>query len=189
MQIPNEPIAGHPIPATWGAQVVRVLRAIYPRESADVLPQIGASGTKYVTKAQGGKKSSAVPTQPFQIIAYSSTQVRIITSTLANDVPDGFGPGDDPPYLLTVADGDIIYGCVTFDTTDPALPVTSRTLGHGDSLPDDDPSTATFYERIGSVSISDAGVITPSNDRYGPIDALCFRRWFSFPDAFGVQWS
>jgi hypothetical protein len=115
----------------------------------------------------------------------TEAKVRIITSTLVGDVPDGFSPGDDPPYLLTVSDGDIIYGCVTIETS--TGDVTSRTLGSGGALPDDDPDSGTYYARLGSVSIT-GGVIAPVNDQYGPIKTNIYRDWFRPIVIYKLEW-
>ena len=136
--------------------------------------------------------AGGTPTQPFSLVSAddkSGAHVRVLESNLVGDLPSGFTSGDNPPYVLDVSDGDIVYGCVTWDVSGQAPgDVTSRTLGIGQTVPTDDPSNGTFYYRIGSVAVSN-GKSTPSNDAYGPIDATCYRPWFTNPKTAAVAWN
>lgn len=130
---------------------------------------------------------------PFELISAdtdSEAKVRVVESTLAGDIPDGFSPGDVPPFLLSVNDGDSVWGVITIDVSgEVAGPVVSRALDSGAVMPDDDPLTGTFYVKIGTVVVSDSLKSSPVNVRYGPIDGTGFRVWFANPKAFGFAWT
>jgi hypothetical protein len=70
MLIPNEPRKGDKIQASLIAQIIRVLKAIYPRAGGDIYPQVGSGGTKYYNAKRGGagQAPDAVET-PFQVVA------------------------------------------------------------------------------------------------------------------------
>lgn len=196
--------SGHVGDTTASASHVN-FRAPHPRDAGLVLTGDGdisvkGSGNRWAIslRKQGMQvhkpvaKQTTRRLQPFELVDASSggsTQVRVVVSTIAGDIPTGFTIDDSTPYILSVSDGDVIYGCVTWDISSgfPG-PVTSRTFGVGSSVPDDDSSTGTFYYLIGSVSVT-SGVTSPVNLAYGPIDATAFRQWFSNPPTFDVSWS
>jgi hypothetical protein len=134
-------------------------------------------GGRICISAPRQAETAAEIKQPFTLVAAddeAGTKVRVITSTLGGDVPAGFSPGDDPPYVLTVADADIVWGGITIDSGTGEI--TARWLDSGAEMPAD---TATdFHVRIGSVAVS-SGVSSPVNDRYGPITATVCRNWFA----------
>ena len=113
--------------------------------------------------------------------------MRVLTGLVAGQPPSGFSPGDTPPYVLDVNDGDIVYACIVWDVsgeTASATP-TSVTLGNGQSVPADAPANGTWYYRIGSVAVTN-GKSAPANDRYGPISTDCYRLWFAASKTFAV---
>jgi hypothetical protein len=158
---------------------------IEPRDGNGIKVADAAGGGKSVNLFGARNGATDAATKPFQLIPASDdtgAKVRILTSTLAGDTPDGFSEGDDPPYIFTgVADGTVFYGILTID--DETGEITSRTLAKGASLPDN--TDTEFYVRIGSAAVTD-GAAVPVNDRYGPIDAQICRDWFADPVSFGV---
>jgi len=52
MKLPDYPIPGEPMRASWGRQVIDYLRSITPRSGVDVWPEIGANGTTYSLAGQ-----------------------------------------------------------------------------------------------------------------------------------------
>jgi len=139
------------------------------------------------------QRTSRKTRQPFEIVPAANTeggepQVRIYTGTLAGDTPSGFSDGDDPPYLVTVADGDHIYAELTFDVSG-SLPgdITSRDIGVGATVPDDAPDEGHFYTLIGTVAVTD-GVVKATQMQYGPINATLYRLWFANPIVFAIAW-
>lgn len=47
MKLPDYPVAGEPMRASWGRQVIDYLRSITPRAGLDVYPEANANGTTY----------------------------------------------------------------------------------------------------------------------------------------------
>ena len=94
MQLPREPASKEAITADWGRQVVRMLRAIAPRPSPDVLPQTGAGGTSYRILDRARSSAGVAAEQwPFQV--YSSS----FTGTGA--------PPDDQVFRVRVRPGSV----------------------------------------------------------------------------------
>jgi hypothetical protein len=54
MKLPDYPVAGEPMRASWGRQVIDYLRSITPRAGLDVYPEVSANGTTYRSVAPGG---------------------------------------------------------------------------------------------------------------------------------------
>lgn len=169
----------------------RLLYDFFKFNTKDFLVQ--ATNTGYSVSAIKGTGGQQGP-KLFELIKAKSDdegspRVRVVESTLAGGLPDGFEPGDKPPYLLNVSDGDSIWGVISVDVTGE-LPgdVLSRALEAGATMPDDDIYGGIYYVKIGTVAISDAGKVTPVNVRYGPIDGTPYRMWFSNPKAFGFAW-
>jgi hypothetical protein len=116
---------------------------------------------------KAGKGNAGGAYQPFQIVGADTdgaNKVRVLTSTVFGELPDGFSAGDTPPYVLSVSDGDIIYAVLTYSSSDGSI--SSATLGVGSEVPDDEDGVLNV--RIGSVAVLD-GKTTPANDCYGPI--------------------
>ena len=106
MQLPNEPVAGQPIPASWGAMIVRYLRSITPRPSPDILPSVGAGGTTFKSLAKPGIAGGS-NLFPFQLVDVSETvdgtwipKLRVVRSNVSGIVPPGFSDGDTPLYIV-----------------------------------------------------------------------------------------
>ncbi len=47
MKLPDYPIPGEPIPASWGRQLVDFLRSLTPRASPEILPTWSPNGTTW----------------------------------------------------------------------------------------------------------------------------------------------
>jgi len=115
--------------------------------------------------------------QPFQIIDASDDRgpkVRIFASSVAGQVPSGFSSGDDPPYILTVSDGDVIYAQIDYSDSDGSVGGVS--IQADSSIPT--ASAGHYYVQIGSVSVS-GGSVLPTNYRYGPINVTLCRNWYA----------
>lgn len=166
------------------------VRQVVPGDELPDPPAIAEDeGIRQQPADDGGGGSTSY--EPFELVAADeggSNKVRVVSGEIAGDVPSGFSPGDDPPYILDVSDGDIVWAIVTYDVSsgEGSFPVTSRTLDKGSSLPADDPTAGTFYYRIGSVAIV-SGKTKPVNDRTGAILTNCFRLWYEYPKNFGVD--
>lgn len=142
-----------------------------------------ANGTKLASR--GGAGTSVAVALPFQIVPFlqdgDTPAWRIVTSTMAGQLPDGFNPGDDPSYILTgLNDGDVIYGVVTYDLSGEEPILAYCGFGADADIPADDVEGGTWYVRLGSVRIIE-GVPKAVNDRYGPIGTDIYPVWFSFP--------
>lgn len=170
--------------------IVETINRNVPIEDAGVTitDGIGGVGRKISALPRGGGGGSTVTPEPrlFEISddGTSTGKAKLVESTLAGGVPAGIAH-------LEVSDGDVIFGAVVFTITDNVITgVTSRDVYAFPTIFDDDPESATFYYRIGSVTVSGAGKVTGTNDVYGPIDATAYRNWFSFdPITFGVAWN
>ncbi len=71
MQLPHEPRHRTPIDAAWGASIIRYLRAITPRSSAQVRVSTTPGGTYFepLARPQPGGSAAAEPAlHPFQIV-------------------------------------------------------------------------------------------------------------------------
>jgi hypothetical protein len=136
--------------------------------------------------AIGGKKGSSTPSRPFQLVNASDEDthnIRVIYSTLAGAMPDGFSEGDDPPYILEDV-GDAagkVYAEVTLDMDTGE--VLSRDLAFGATVPASDPTIGYFTGEIGSFNtVSETFGV--SNSGYGP--AYLAREWFTYPANYQI---
>jgi hypothetical protein len=58
MKLPDYPVPGEPIPASWGKEVVDYLRSLTPRPSPDVLPSQTPNGTSFVVIASARRSAA-----------------------------------------------------------------------------------------------------------------------------------
>ncbi len=108
MQIPNEPEKGQPITAEWARQIVRLLRALYPRPSPEVFPQVRPGGTTFKIRAQSPGRAASAPCN-LKCTAGAVEEVnKIFVSwgTICGRQPTGFSASDT--FSLTPA-GDTGY--------------------------------------------------------------------------------
>lgn len=111
---------------------------------------------------------------PFSLELIDATHLRVYSSTLAGDLPDGFSIGDDPPFILSVTGSGVVYGEVNYD--DSTGDITDRSISYGSSVPDDDDTTT--YFRLGSFNTTSGAVV---NDAYGPVTGNACADFFTSP--------
>jgi hypothetical protein len=126
MQLPAEPSAGQPLTAQWCAQVVRYLRAITPRASADVMPSVGAGGATFSLRARRAGGGANIYPSFYPIDATTQEgegepvrKVRITYGLVCGEAPDGMSLGDSPPYVLPLAgSAGHVYLVISLDEED-----------------------------------------------------------------------
>lgn len=196
MKSPIEYVRGTGFPKDIRETVNDLVEAYNRVEEIKVAPDLATAGKIIETDL---KKVYLVPlstgtsgtTKPFQLIAASTNsvaKVRIVISSITGIIPPGFSPGDKPPYVLTVADGNKVYGVITYDVSGEAPgDILSVDIGAAATVPEDDTTNGIFYRLIGTVAV-DGVKVTPVNTLYGPMESTAFRVWFSDPKTFGVAW-
>jgi hypothetical protein len=79
MKLPEYPVEGRAVRAQWGREVVDALRALCPRSSASVHPNVLPTGTTYdVIAGRGGDDSLLPPDRHFQIVQTGPTSVKVL---------------------------------------------------------------------------------------------------------------
>ena len=153
-----------------------------PIERPNYIPATLNTGEAKGGKGDGGDATRAewpaggggVSLKPFELVRVMdgpTQKTRVVYSTLADQAPIGFSPGDDPPYLLSAGESSYVYGVVTISWDRLNHSVTSRTIGYGGSVPASSAiptgatGTSTHYIEIGSHDEDG----NPINARYGPI--------------------
>lgn len=58
MELPKEPAEGQPLSYTWGVQMVRCMRAIWPQSSPTCRVNVGTNGTTFSPRQAGGSSGS-----------------------------------------------------------------------------------------------------------------------------------
>lgn len=76
MKLPDYPIPGEPIPASWGRQVVDFLRSLMPRSSPQVLPAWSPNGTTWRLLPGRRAIGAAAPNLPWAVTVTSDGSVR-----------------------------------------------------------------------------------------------------------------
>jgi len=113
--------------------------------------------------AAGG--STAAVLQPFQLVpavnSSNEPRVRVVRGLINGEAPTGFSSGDNPPYLLSPADGHYIFLILTFSATTGVL--TSRTLSSAATMPSDadESSSTTLKLHIEIGQVGKAGSTEP----------------------------
>jgi hypothetical protein len=122
--------------------------------------------------------SSQVQSQrQFHIVAAGASTVKIYNGTLFGQLPTGFSVNNSPIKTLTVANGDKIYAKVTWNRTlnitgDIVSTITTRTIEAAATVPANDPAVGTRHYELATVAVTDAGTVSVSQTRWGPIDDL-----------------
>lgn len=121
------------------------------------------------------------PLQLELVSVNDSQYVRVYASTIAGgtEVGAGFSFGDDPPLLFSASSG-YIQAKVTIDGDGAVI---SRSIEKVTSLSED---TATDFHCLIGVVSSAGQTFNVGNSRYGPIDAVICRDWFSNPPKYSV---
>ena len=113
----------------------------------------------------------------FHIEPSGASTVAIYNGTLFGSLPTGFSVNDDPIKTLAVANGDKIYAKVTWNRTmsstgDIVSTITARTIEAAAAVPANNNLTATRHYELATVAVTDAGTVSVSQTRWGPIDDL-----------------
>ena len=113
----------------------------------------------------------------FHIEPSGASTVAIYNGTLFGSLPTGFSVNDDPIKTLAVANGDKIYAKITWNRTVPYLgdtinSITTRTIEAAAAVPADDLQAGTRHYQLATVTVTDAGTVSVSQTRWGPIDDL-----------------
>jgi len=153
-------------------------------------PVPGGNGFKISAKNDGRFKREF---REFHIEPSGASTVAIYNGTLFGSLPTGFSANDDPIATLAVADGDKIYAKVTWNRTlsntgDIVSTITTRTIEAAAAVPANNNLTATRHYELATVAVTDAGTVSVSQTRWGPIDDLpgtAFDNYIMPPD-YGV---
>ena len=113
----------------------------------------------------------------FHIEPSGASTVAIYNGTLFGSLPTGFSVNDDPIATLAVANGNKIYAKVTWNRTlsntgDIVSTITTRTIEAAAAVPANDPAVGTRHYQLATVAVTDAGTVSVSQTRWGPIDDL-----------------
>ena len=113
----------------------------------------------------------------FHIEPAGAFNVAIYNGTLFGSLPTGFSVGDSPIAELPVANGNKIYAKVTWNRRVSSYGnivgnITTRTIEAAATVPDDDQQAGTRHYELATVAVTDAGTVSVSQTRWGPIDDL-----------------
>lgn len=113
----------------------------------------------------------------FHIEPSGASTVAIYNGTLFGSLPTGFSVNDSPIATLAVANGNKIYAKVTWNRTlsntgDIVSTITTRTIEAAAAVPANNNLTATRHYELATVAVTDAGTVSVSQTRWGPIDDL-----------------
>jgi len=113
----------------------------------------------------------------FHIEPSGASTVAIYNGTLFGSLPTGFSVNDDPIATLAVANGNKIYAKVTWNRTlsytgDIVSTITTRTIEAAAAVPANDTAVGTRHYQLATVAVTDAGTVSVSQTRWGPIDDL-----------------
>lgn len=171
---PPDPDKGDNILA-WARAANRVLRAIIPRESPEIWPDVSPTGgTKYRAKRENGKKQEAQGQVEFALydassggtlkvgVKFGNVNCYAITGGL-QPWPADFVSTTTPPYTYEFevsADG-VAWLEVNNDTSGATDKVDSIALGNGATMPSSD--TETGYLALGNWSVTPASGATAAS--------------------------
>lgn len=158
MQLPREPRSGDPIDGSFGAQIVRYLRAITPRPSGSVRVRTTAGGTTFDAALPARAGGSAQWTHPFQVLDASTAtpaakvtirfgQVNSITPTIGGTAMDA-----DPAPTLTVISGVVYLAC----TLNGAGAITAAAIANAAAQPANDATHG--YLTLATVTVASDAV-------------------------------
>jgi len=78
MRFPTYPVSGEPLRASWGREIVDFLRSITPKESPEIYPQIGASGTTFWRRKRDGKPGVGLFLKAFSCIQTGNNTITVL---------------------------------------------------------------------------------------------------------------
>jgi len=177
-------------PKTLKAILQEAEKMCHSSDSILCEPVAGGPGFKISVKNNGRFLREF---REFHIAPSGAFTVAIYNGTLFGSLPTGFSVNDDPIKTLTVANGDKIYAKVTWSRTmsvtgDIVSTITTRTIEAAAAVPANNTLTATRHYQLATVAVTDAGTVSVSQTRWGPIDDLpgtAYNNYIMPPD-YGV---
>ena len=161
-------------PRTLKAILQELEKMCHSSDSILCEPVPGGAGFKISAKNDGRFKREF---REFHIEPLSPFTVAIYNGTLFGSLPTGFSVNDSPIATLAVANGNKIYAKVTWNRTlnntgDIVSTITARTIEAAATVPANDPAVGTRHYQLATVAVTDAGTVSVSQTRWGPIDDL-----------------
>jgi hypothetical protein len=161
-------------PKTLKAILQEAEKMCHSSDSILCEPVAGGPGFKISAKNDGRFKREF---REFHIEPSGASTVAIYNGTLFGSLPTGFSVNDDPIATLAVANGNKIYAKVTWNRTvdntgDIVSTITTRTIEAAAAVPANDPAVGTRHYQLATVAVTDAGTVSVSQTRWGPIDDL-----------------
>ncbi len=137
----------------------------------------GADGVRFSIKKKLLPPEPKREYREFHIVPSGADTVAIYNGTLFGSLPTGFSVNDDPIKKLAVANGNKIYAKITWNRTlnitgDIVSTITTRTIEAAAAVPANDPAVGTRHYQLATVAVTDAGTVSVSQTRWGPIDDL-----------------
>jgi hypothetical protein len=161
-------------PRTLKAILQEAEKMCHSSDSILCEPVAGGPGFKISAKNDGRFKREF---REFHIEPSGASTVAIYNGTLFGSLPTGFSVNDSPIATLAVANGNKIYAKVTWNRTlsntgDIVSTITTRTIEAAAAVPANDPAVGTRHYQLATVAVTDAGTVSVSQTRWGPIDDL-----------------
>jgi hypothetical protein len=161
-------------PRTLKAILQELEKMCHSSDSILCEPVAGGPGFKISAKNDGRFKREF---REFHIEPAGAFTVAIYNGTLFGQLPTGFSVNDSPIATMAVANGDKIYAKVTWNRTlnitgDIVSTITTRTVEAAAAVPTNDPAVGTRHYELATVAVTDAGTVSVSQTRWGPIDDL-----------------
>jgi hypothetical protein len=161
-------------PRTLKAILQEIEKMCHSSDSILCEPVAGGPGFKISAKNDGRFKREF---REFHIEPAGAFTVAIYNGTLFGSLPTGFSVNDSPIATLAVANGNKIYAKVTWNRTlnitgDIVSTITTRTIEAAATVPANDPAVGTRHYELATVAVTDAGTVSVSQTRWGPIDDL-----------------
>jgi hypothetical protein len=161
-------------PKTLKAILQEAEKMCHSSDSILCEPVAGGPGFKISAKNNGRFLREF---REFHIEPSGASTVAIYNGTLFGSLPTGFSVNDSPIATLAVANGDKIYAKVTWDRTVGAFgtfgsTITTRTIEAAAAVPTNAYLTATRHYELATVAVTDAGTVSVSQSRWGPIGDL-----------------
>ena len=161
-------------PKTLKAILQEAEKMCHSSDSILCEPVAGGPGFKISAKNDGRFLREF---REFHIEPSGASTVAIYNGTLFGSLPTGFSVNDDPIATLAVANGNKIYAKVTWNRTlnitgDIVSTITTRTIEAAAAVPANDPAVGTRHYQLATVAVTDAGTVSVSQTRWGPIDDL-----------------
>jgi len=161
-------------PRTLKAILQELEKMCHSSDSILCEPVAGGPGFKISAKNNGRFLREF---REFHIEPSGASTVAIYNGTLFGSLPTGFSVNDSPLATLAVANGNKIYAKVTWDRTVGAFgtfgsTITTRTIEAAAAVPTNNNLTATRHYELATVAVTDAGTVSVSQTRWGPIGDL-----------------